>query len=178
MPQHWTLPHTTRQLQFRRLRADDLSAFLAYRSDPQVARFQGWSPMSEAQARDFLNQQAGFTELVPDAWVQLGVAEPDGKTLLGDVGIGLSADASCAEIGVSLARTAQGRGLGTRTVAGLIELIFASTEVAAIEAHTDQRNVPCIGALQRAGMTRTGTRTETWKGEVCTEIRFLATRPA
>jgi hypothetical protein len=38
----------------RRLRTSDLAAFQAYRSIPEIGRFQGWSPMSEAEAVAFL----------------------------------------------------------------------------------------------------------------------------
>ena len=33
---------TTERLVLRRFRPEDLDAFVAYRSDPQVARYQGW----------------------------------------------------------------------------------------------------------------------------------------
>ena len=42
----------------RRLRPSDLAAFQAYRSIPELGRFQGWSPMSEAEAAAFLAETA------------------------------------------------------------------------------------------------------------------------
>ena len=37
-----TLPLTTARLVLRPLDARDLTAFVAYRSDPDIARHQGW----------------------------------------------------------------------------------------------------------------------------------------
>jgi RimJ/RimL family protein N-acetyltransferase len=43
----------TKRLRLRPLRADDLGAFVGYRSHPDVARYQSWDPtyaMSDAEA--------------------------------------------------------------------------------------------------------------------------------
>lgn len=42
------------RLRFRVLRREDIAEFLKYRGDPQVARLQGWEPMTEQEAMDFL----------------------------------------------------------------------------------------------------------------------------
>ena len=172
----WKLPHCLRRVQFRRLSAEDTPEFLAYRSDPSVARFQGWSPMSEPEAREFLANESQFTELTPGAWSQLGIAAIESNKLVGDAGLWLAPDSTKAEFGISLATDVQGKGLGGEAIAGLIKLLFSATSIAEIVAHTDVRNEPCIRALRRAGMAQSGTRTETYKGEVCTEYCFLQTR--
>ena len=60
------LPLDLGRLRLRWLREGDLPEFLAYRSDPEVARFQGWAPMDEAAARAFLREvAAGMRALVP-----------------------------------------------------------------------------------------------------------------
>ena len=45
-----TLPHSLKRLRLRILRPDDLDAFHAYRSDPVVAKYQGWEPMTTREA--------------------------------------------------------------------------------------------------------------------------------
>lgn len=173
----WNLPHPVKHIQFRVLSTSDVTEFLNYRSDPSVARFQGWSPMTEQEATDFLAKESAFTQLHPGVWSQIGVATVGSGKLIGDVGLWLSEDSTIVEFGMSLARGEQGRGLGTETAAGIIELIFSSTPIAQIVANTDERNKPCLRALRRAGMSQTGTRTETYKGEVCTEYCFRIMRP-
>lgn len=132
--------------------------------------------MSEPQAREFLAKESQFTELVPGAWSQLGIAAIPSNTLLGDAGLWLAPDSTKAEFGISLAAQVQGKGLGSEAIAGLIRLLFSATSISEIVAHTDVRNERCIRALKRAGMTQTDTRTEKYKGEVCTEYCFRQVR--
>src|SRR5699024_3286437 len=110
-----------------------------------------------------------FTGLTPGEWSQVGIAKTANNQLIGDVGVWLSPDSSTAEFGISLARHVQGQGLGANAIHGLIQLIFATTTVGEAIANTDQRNEPCIRALRKAGMSQVGARTETCKGELCTE---------
>ena len=98
----------------RRLAARDLHAFQAYRSDPEVGRLQGWVAQPDAEALAFLNEMSTAPLLAPGLWTQLGIADTATGELLGDIGLHLSADAREVEIGFSLARSAQGRGLGRR----------------------------------------------------------------
>jgi RimJ/RimL family protein N-acetyltransferase len=43
---------TTQRLVLRRFRPEDLDAFVAYRSDPETARYQSWeAPYRPSQAR-------------------------------------------------------------------------------------------------------------------------------
>lgn len=172
----WELPHRLRRIQFRRLGVQDTPEFLAYRGDPSVARFQGWSAMSESEAREFLAMHSRFTEPTPGGWSQLGMAAIESNRLIGDVGIWLAQDSAEAEFGISLAAHRQGMGLGSEAIAGIIKLLFSATSISRIVAHTDVRNQPCIRALERAGMVQTGVRTETYKGETCAEYCFLKAR--
>ena len=108
----------------RRLRTTDPAAFQAYRSIPELGRFQSWSPMSEAEAVAFL---AGMNEaplFTPGDWVQLGIAEPESDQLLGDIGIFLSADGLTGEVGFTLAPAAQGRGIATAAVRQALQVLF------------------------------------------------------
>jgi RimJ/RimL family protein N-acetyltransferase len=48
---------TSERLVLRRFRPEDLDAFVAYRSDPEVARYQRWeAPYPAGQARRFLQE--------------------------------------------------------------------------------------------------------------------------
>lgn len=171
------LPFRLDALVLRTLREDDLEAFHAYRSDPAVARFQGWAPMARSEAAAFLKAQAG-RGLSPGAWLQLGIALQDTDLLVGDAGVWLSGEGSRAEFGLSITPAVQGRGYGTEAVRGLLALLFASTAVQRVEACTDLRNLPCLAALERAGMVRTVVREAEYKGELCREQVFAVERSA
>lgn len=172
------LPVAMRSIVLRKLRADDLVALHAYRNDPDVARFQGWSPMSIEQAADFLDAQATHMRLVPGQWHQIGVASVDSDALIGDMDVWLSGDQSQAELGLSISPCVQGKGHGTDAVRGLLQLLFAATPVTEVIAKADARNLACIAVLGRAGMRCTATSTAVYKGETCTEHLFAITRAA
>jgi RimJ/RimL family protein N-acetyltransferase len=78
------LPLSSQRVRLRRLRASDFRAFHAYRSDPDVARYQGWSPMSEDEAMTFLRENGRNAELEPGEWAQIGIASLDDDRLIGD----------------------------------------------------------------------------------------------
>ena len=74
------LPHAvsielvTERLRLRPFEAADLEAFVAYRSDPEVARYQSWSPTySMAHAEVFLSSQRGLAFGEPGEWLQLAI---------------------------------------------------------------------------------------------------------
>ena len=166
------IPYELTRLRFRALHAEDLPRFYAYRSNPDVSRFQGWAPMTRAEARRFLDEQSGRERLETDAWTQLAIADRDSDELVGDLGIWLSADSSEAEFGLSLAPERQGGGLGTEAIRGIVEFLERCTPVKAVIAATDVRNRPCVAALDSAGLERIGTREGEYKGELCTEYVY------
>lgn len=170
------LPCTTARLRLRRLREQDLLPFQAYRSDAELCRYQGWLPMDDGAALAFLQQMADSVFCPRGAWFQLGIAETDSDTLIGDIGIHLQADGSAAEIGFTLARGAQGRGLATEAVAAAIELVFAHTPVARVVGITDARNSTSVRLLDRVGLRRFATLDAVFRGAACVEHHHVRHR--
>jgi RimJ/RimL family protein N-acetyltransferase len=165
------LPHSLNRLRLRTLRPDDLEAFHAYRSDPVVARYQGWEPMTIREATDFLQAQASQTSHSPGTWRQFAIADQS-DLLIGDIGLWLSPDCLQAEFGLSITPSAQGNGYGVECVRGLIEILFSATPVTEVVASTDIRNLACLAVLTRSGMRHVDTRQAEYKGEICTEHVF------
>lgn len=172
------LPHDLQRVRLRPLRPADVAAFHAYRSDPEVARFQGWSPMTVAQASGFIQVHARHTALAPGAWHQLAIADRDSDALIGDAGVWLSPDGATAEIGLSIRGSDQGRGYGSESLQGLIGLLFSATSVVEILGNVDARNIACLAAMARSGMRHVATAQTTYKGEVCTELAFTIRKQA
>jgi RimJ/RimL family protein N-acetyltransferase len=172
------LPHRLERIGLRFLRADDLRAFHAYRSDPVVARYQGWDTLNRAQAAEFIAEQADTRARNPLAWRQVAIADLATDGLVGDLGIWLAHDASRAEFGVSLSPGAQRRGLATEAVGGLIGLIFDATGAAQVVARADTRNASSLALLRRVGMRHVDTVAIECKGELCTEHVFSLARAA
>ena len=160
----------------RRLRAEDLDAFQAYRAIPELGRYQGWTPQSEDDALAFLREMAEAPLFAPGAWVQLGIADAATDRLLGDVGLFLAADGRSGEVGFTLEPAAQGRGLATAAVAAAMQLFFVRTQAESLVAITDTRNAPSLRLLQRLGFQPIETRAAMFRGERCDEMVLCLAR--
>ncbi len=170
------LPRSGDTFVLRRLSTDDLAAFQAYRHDPEVGRYQGWSPVSDAEALAFLAEMHAAPVPRPGGWTQIGIAEPGSGRLIGDVGVFLERDRRYAEIGVTLGRPSQGRGVATAVLREVISLIFECSPVERVIGITDARNVSSVRLLERAGMRRIETQTALFRGEPCVEYVYATTR--
>ena len=171
------LPFCAGDIRLRALREDDLSIFLGYRSDPLVARYQGWWPMDESKARAFLSGHAANAELdAAGHWCQLAIADAATDGLLGDLGVWLSHDRTEAELGITVAPASQGRGIGRGAMRAACALLFADPAVTRIHANADERNTPCRRMLAAAGFRETGTANVFVKEEACVEHRYIIER--
>lgn len=171
------LPHRLNRLTFRTLRTSDLESFHSYRSDAAVARFQGWEPMAVSECTTYLTTHSIQCSHAPGTWRQLAVAEITTDSLVGDIGVWLSEDGKNAQVGLTIAPGFQGKGYASESLRGLSELLFSSTPVVEIRASTDARNLSCIAALKRAGFHETEKLRAEYKGELCTEIVFMVSKP-
>ena len=173
------LPRSGARIVLRRLRATDLADFQAYRADPEVGRYQGWSPMPSMAAKAFLIEMNKAVFAAVGVWFQLGIAERATDRLIGDIGFCICGpENQHAELGFSLAHNAQGQGLASEAVSEVIDLLFESTAIARVISMTDARNQACIRLLQRVGMRHVGAVNSVFRGEACVEYVYLSWRQA
>lgn len=168
------LPVQTERLVLRPLQCSDLACFAAYRADPALARYQGWTPMSHEEARDFIADMLATPTVVVGAWHQMAIATRDGDKLLGDIGLCFREDGE-AEIGFTLAHEAQGKGYATEALRGLAQQLLRLPEVTRIVGITDERNRASVRVLERLGMTLVLSYETTFKQEPCVELRYELT---
>lgn len=154
LPLRSQLPLQAGAVRLRALQRDDLEAFLAYRADPEVARFQGWSPMSQAQAAAFLDEMAAMTAWPPGAWLQIGIARRSDDRLVGDIGL-LHEARGQVQLGFTLAPAAQGHGWAQAALRPLCELLLGPLRCHRLRAISDSRNTPSLRLLGRLGFTET-----------------------
>lgn len=171
------LPLAAGSTVLRRLCAADLADFQAYRHDPEVGRYQGWLPQDDAAALAFLQHMADVAIPHLGGWCQLAIAEHDSGRLAGDIGLYLTPDGSRAEIGFSLARTAQGRGMATAALRALLAQLFADPALQAVTALTDARNLPAQALLLRLGFAEVRREAAEFRGQPCIELHYLLSRP-
>lgn len=97
-------PIVTDRTRLRRLVPSDLADFQYYRHDEDAGRYQGWLPQTDAEATLFLEQMGSAELFRPGEWFQLGIADRETDTLIGDIGICVSATEPEAEIGFTVGR--------------------------------------------------------------------------
>ncbi len=137
------------RLTIKSLSPSDAEAFFIYRSDPEVARFQGFSPEKEEEARRFIaDNTACFNQ--EENWFQMGIYREE--ELIGDIGIHfIGPENSQCEIGYTLAGSAQGKGYATEAVTEVLTFLFTQLNKHRITAGLDPRNTSSIKLLERIG---------------------------
>lgn len=169
-------PIVTDRTVLRRLTPADLAAFQHYRHDEEVGRYQGWLPQTDAEATALLEKYGEAEFFQPGIWFQVGIADRESDALIGDIGTCLSASAPEAEIGFSICRESQGRGLGTEAIGVMIEYLFERTEIRRVIGVTDARNIAAMKLLKRLGMQRLQTNKAMFRGLACEEHLFALDR--
>jgi len=112
----------------------------------------------------------------PGQWFQLGIAERDTNTLIGDVGVRVAPGEKRAEVGFTLRPQSRCRGLGGEAVSELLALLFDGVGLCEVIAITDARNLPAVRLLERVGMQRLDTTSSVFRGERCLEYLFAISR--
>lgn len=146
---------TTPRLVLGPLKPDDAPRLFAYRSIPEVYRYQGWMAADIEDAQRFIQDYSLAEPLDDGNWKQLGVRLRDGKDLIGDCGFRIFDDRQ-AEIGYTIAPESQGRGYGTEVVVALTDYLIRDQNLHRIIATTDPRNLASIRILEKLGFRREG----------------------
>lgn len=141
----------TERLRLRPFQTEDLSAFVAYRSAPEVARYQSWDPtFSIADAERFLDSQQQVVFGQQGVWVQLAAIDRGSGTLCGDCAVHIADDQpATAEVGVTFAPEHHGRGLASEALTAVIATLFDQHGLHRIYAETDERNLGAHRLLER-----------------------------
>jgi RimJ/RimL family protein N-acetyltransferase len=153
----------------------DVHAFVAYRADPEVARYQGWSDYTPELGTALVEAMQVARPGVPGEWYQLALEDRSSGTLVGDLALRVDAhEPRVAELGVTLAPAQQGQGYGAEAVRALLGFAFETFGLHRIFAVTDALNLPAAALLARVGMRREGHFVENvfFKGAWGSELLF------
>jgi RimJ/RimL family protein N-acetyltransferase len=170
----------SRRLILRRLRCDDVFALCAYRSLPEVARFQSWDSFSTEDAARLIAEQSERQDPdIPGAWFQLGITRADTGAIIGDCGMHCRQDdPRQTEIGITLAPAHQGCGYATEALGIVLDLLFDQLEKHRVSATTDADNTAAAALLTRLGFRREGHFIDNvwFKGKWGSEFSFALLR--
>jgi RimJ/RimL family protein N-acetyltransferase len=143
----------TPRLRLAPFRRDDLPTFVAYRREPDVARYQGWDETySITDAERMFDSQEGLALGQPGDFVQLAIVDRASGAMHGDCAVRVLVDQPVtAELGVTLAGASQGKGIATEALIALVSVLFEDHGLHRIFAETDERNLPVHRLFERIG---------------------------
>ncbi len=167
----------TERLILRKFKEFDAETFFNYRTNPQVALYQGegWTNFKYAQAVEFIKEQMNLEPGIPDSWFQIAIELKETGSLIGDCAIHtLPQDTNQVEIGFTLSPLYQNKGFGTEAVKCLLGYIFDVLNKHRVIAVTDVRNRNSIKLLEKIGLRREGhfIKNSWYKGEYTDEYLF------
>ena len=160
----------------RRFGPEDVADFVAYRSDPEVARYQSWdAPYPRDAGERFVRALMLEHPDAAGAWFQFAVALRASGRLIGDCAAKPDVeDPRQCEIGFTIAPQYQGHGYATEAVRLLLGYLFDARGKHRITARCDPRNAASVALLERLRMRREGhLRQSTWaKGEWTDDLLY------
>ena len=165
----------TRRLLLRRLQRADAQALCAYRSLPDVARYQSWEKFGPNDAARLLDDQQDRDIGIPGTWLQVAIVETETGQLIGDCGLHCLFDEPRQfEIGVTLSPDRQGQGYATEALECLLHYLFTALSARRISATTDALNAPSAALFRRLGFRQEAHHIEhrEYKGNWTSEFVF------
>jgi RimJ/RimL family protein N-acetyltransferase len=141
----------TERLVLRLLQDADVPAFAAYRSDPEVARYQSWdTSYTTADGERLVASQQGVDFGDPGSWVQVAAVDRATGALCGDCAVRVVTDQpQTAEVGVTLAPARQGSGMATEALGAVVTRLFEQHDMHRVYAQADDRNLAVHRLLER-----------------------------
>lgn len=139
----------TPRLVLRRFAADDLDAFVAYRADAEVARYQSWDAgYSRSKGEEFIEWVSSVHPDTPGEWYQFAIERREAPGLIGDCAARF--DRAGVEIGFTLAPAHQRQGYATEAVGALLGYIGSRGHTQAV-GWCDAENYASRRVLERLG---------------------------
>jgi RimJ/RimL family protein N-acetyltransferase len=141
----------TERLVLRLLQVQDVPAFAAYRSDPDIARYQSWdTSYTAADGNRLVASQRGVEFCEPGPWVQVAAVDRATGALCGDCAVRVATDQPrTAEVGITVAPAKQGSGLATEALGAVVTRLFDRHDVHRVYAEADDRNLAVHRLFER-----------------------------
>ena len=159
------------RLRLRPYLDSDTSALFALYGDPEVTRYWSHPAWTDpAQAYLYLSLRKDEPTTAVHAWA---IADKESNELIGALTFfSISGPHARAEVGYSLLKKMQGKGLGTEALETALKYGFETLNLYRIEADVDLRNTGSIKLLEKLNFKREGFLRQRWRvnGEVCDSV--------
>ena len=134
----------------------DATTLYAYRSHPDVVRFQSMMFKNEREAQHFIQNHQGFDFGIPETWFQLGIYLKPEQELIGDIGVHfLDKNLETVEIGYTITPAHQRNGYAFEVVHKFLDFLFKDQNTNTVIGITNSQNRSSIKLLARLGFQST-----------------------
>ncbi|MGB8859819.1 MAG: GNAT family N-acetyltransferase [Ilumatobacteraceae bacterium] len=167
--------HTPR-LTIRVARVADAPVFAAYRSDPEIAKYQDWDmPYQADRALTRLAALEAFDDVAEGEWISFAI-EHAGE-VIGDVVANIHEGGGIAEIGFTIATAHHGRGYAGEAASAMVDHLIERHGVHRIVAGLDPGNVASMRVLEKLGMRKECLAPAAYcvRGEWVDDLRYAMT---
>jgi aminoglycoside 6'-N-acetyltransferase len=166
-------PLVTERLLLRRSQPEDAEAISAYRSDPEVHRYQGWERTDAEGVRAEIQEMTSRAPGQPGGWIQFSVEDRETGGLVGDIGLSLAdGEPGVIKIGYTMSPAFQGRGYATEAVGALIGYAFDTLGADIVRAYASAENIASIRVAEKVGMRLMERYERQHGGETWSGVRF------
>lgn len=156
----------TPRLRFVPFTPDDFDLLLDLHSDPQVQRYIGGMFGADGvrlRLDHYLKDQAAFGFSKWKAYLRDGA-------FVGRAGVSSDPEGGGVELGYTFARAAWGQGLASEAARGVVDWMWANTDVPEIGAFAVVENWPSRRVLEKIGMAYVGDAER--HGDLCAIYRL------
>ena len=152
----------TRRLCLRPLSLDDSGAVFAMHSDPETVKYWGHDCMTRQEQAEKLIRE-NLEGVKSGSCVYWALERLDRPGLMGTCTLfRFDHQNRHAEVGYILRRACWGNGLGSETLAAMIDYAFNTLDLHRLEADTDPRNEASLALLRKFGFKHEGFFRERW----------------
>jgi [ribosomal protein S5]-alanine N-acetyltransferase len=164
----------TPRLRIRNLRPADLGSFHAYRSNPEVVKFQSFDVITLERAKEIIASHTDKLFGKPGEWVQYGIENAATEQLVGDCAIKLDEDVRIAEVGITISHLEQKKGYAKEAFLRILSFLFDQQHVHRVVEIVDAENIASINLLKAAGFRQEGHFVENifFKGKWGSEFQY------
>ena len=162
----------TERLILRNLRESDLDDFHAFRSNPEICKFQSFDTFTTEESKKFIEEQKDTEFGTPGEWVQTGIVWKENNKLIGDFALKPERhEPRIVEIGVTLSPEYHGKGFAVEAFGRVFDYLFTKTETHRIFGVLDVENYASKRLMENLNFRREAEFKKSFRDEKMNEWR-------
>ncbi len=147
----------TNRLKLRALEKKDAKRLFAYRNQPDVMLFQGWTPADPEEVAAYAEEMASRENFAVGHWYQVIVELAENQQVIGDVAFCIEKETGQqAELGIALDSEYQGYGYAQEAVKALVGFLFEELKLHRVHLSVDPANSASLKLCERVGFRQEG----------------------